>query len=181
VLYTMSDQIQEKVQQYDNDPVCTVGKKCLVNFSIDTPMKAPVYFYYQLDNFYQNHRRYVKSRDFSQLKGSWPEDLSNCEPIQKNKDISPNLMSVSGKKLDPEAPANPCGLVAKSFFTDKFTLLKKDAKSKIDMNENGIAWQSDIDNKFKNYDGSSNSKIKGNWEDLQWKNVTDGKHGYSSL
>jgi len=23
-------------------------------------MKGPVYVYYQLDNFYQNHRRYVK-------------------------------------------------------------------------------------------------------------------------
>jgi len=27
-------------------------------------MEGPVYVYYQLDNFYQNHRRYVKSRSF---------------------------------------------------------------------------------------------------------------------
>jgi hypothetical protein len=26
-------------------------------------IKSPIYVYYQLDNFYQNHRRYVKSRD----------------------------------------------------------------------------------------------------------------------
>ena len=32
-------------------------------------MKAPVYVYYELDNFYQNHRRYVKSRSDSQLEG----------------------------------------------------------------------------------------------------------------
>jgi len=32
-------------------------------------MIAPVYVYYQLDNFYQNHRRYVKSRDYKQLMG----------------------------------------------------------------------------------------------------------------
>jgi|TARA_B110000971_G_C19688775_1_gene354473 hypothetical protein len=32
-------------------------------------MKAPVHLYYQLDNFYQNHRRYVKSRDDKQMRG----------------------------------------------------------------------------------------------------------------
>lgn len=139
-------------------------------------MKAPVYFYYQLDNFYQNHRRYVKSRDFNQLKGQWPEDLSNCDPIVTNRDINPKgLKSVSGKDLDLDAPANPCGLVAKSYFTDKFTLYQQDGKTKVPMSETGIAWQSDIDNKFKNYDGSSNSKYKGNWQDYQWTDVTNGK------
>lgn len=32
-------------------------------------VKGPIYVYYQLDNFYQNHRRYVKSRDNEQLQG----------------------------------------------------------------------------------------------------------------
>jgi len=30
---------------------------------IENKVKGPVYIYYQLNNFYQNHRRYVKSRD----------------------------------------------------------------------------------------------------------------------
>ena len=29
-------------------------------FQVPKPMKGPVYIYYQLDNFYQNHRRYVE-------------------------------------------------------------------------------------------------------------------------
>ena len=35
---------------------------CLVDFSaaITKDMKAPIYVYYHLTNFYQNHRRYVK-------------------------------------------------------------------------------------------------------------------------
>ena len=33
-------------------------------------MAAPVYLYYQLDNFYQNHRRYVSSRSDTQLAGT---------------------------------------------------------------------------------------------------------------
>lgn len=46
-------------------------------------MKGPVYVYYQLDNFYQNHRRYVKSRDSSQLNGQYilPDKLTDCDPI----------------------------------------------------------------------------------------------------
>jgi hypothetical protein len=40
-----------------------------VTFDIKEDMDAPVHLYYQLDNFYQNHRRYVKSRDDMQLRG----------------------------------------------------------------------------------------------------------------
>ena len=32
-------------------------------------MSPPIYVYYKLDNYYQNHRRYVKSRSSSQLLG----------------------------------------------------------------------------------------------------------------
>jgi len=72
-LYVMSDQIKEVTYQYDDDDVCknNVGpdKKCTVSIVIKEAIDAPVYVYYQLDNFYQNHRRYVKSRSFDQLKG----------------------------------------------------------------------------------------------------------------
>jgi hypothetical protein len=128
--------------QYDNDPACGTGVgACTMKFTIATTMTAPVYFYYQLDNFYQNHRRYVKSRDFSQLKGTWPDDLSNCDPIVKNKDVSLTLKNVNKVLLNQEAPANPCGLVAKSFFTDKFVLYDNATPNKeVKMNEKGIAW-----------------------------------------
>jgi len=32
-------------------------------------MKPPIYVYYELSNYYQNHRRYVKSRSSLQLRG----------------------------------------------------------------------------------------------------------------
>lgn len=50
---------------------------------IPNDIKGPVYVYYQLDNFYQNHRRYVKSRDSSQLNGNYikPDKLGDCDPI----------------------------------------------------------------------------------------------------
>ena len=50
---------------------------------IEQDIKGPVYVYYQLDNFYQNHRRYVKSRDSAQLNGQYKgaDKLSDCDPI----------------------------------------------------------------------------------------------------
>lgn len=60
--------------------------------TIDTRIEGPVYVYYQLDNFYQNHRRYVKSRENSQLAGQYLEvsELSNCDPIIKVEDLWSN-------------------------------------------------------------------------------------------
>lgn len=67
-LYVMSDQIKEVTYQYDDDESCKINggieKKCTVPIVIKEAIEQPIYVYYQLDNFYQNHRRYVKSRSF---------------------------------------------------------------------------------------------------------------------
>lgn len=56
---------------------------------ITSEVKGPVYVYYQLNNFYQNHRRYVKSRDSSQLNGNYltTDKLGDCDPIIKVGDL----------------------------------------------------------------------------------------------
>ena len=75
----MSDKIQDSIVQYDTeisaggcgDPNSVIGKnnatlnECKISLTIDTRIEAPIYVYYQLENFYQNHRRYVKSRSNS--------------------------------------------------------------------------------------------------------------------
>ena len=68
VLQVMSDKIMELEKRYDNVDSCfskiQTNQNCTIDFqTIDTKIEGPVYVYYQLDNFYQNHRRYVKSRD----------------------------------------------------------------------------------------------------------------------
>lgn len=35
---------------------------CEIQFNLTEDFKGDVYFYYGLSNYYQNHRRYVKSR-----------------------------------------------------------------------------------------------------------------------
>lgn len=46
-----------------------------VHHTISSSLQSNVFMYYGLSNFYQNHRRYVKSRDDSQLNG----DLSSLK------------------------------------------------------------------------------------------------------
>merc|ERR1712098_531918 len=59
---------------------------CTLQFSIPNDINPPVYMYYRLTNFYQNHRRYVSSLDTSQLRGSALDndtiDGSACNPLK---------------------------------------------------------------------------------------------------
>lgn len=86
---------------------------CILSFTIPEAIKPPILFYYRLTNFYQNHRRYVKSVDIDQLKGDVrsASDLSSgdCSPLDN----------------DPETglPYYPCGLIANSMFNDTFSNL----------------------------------------------------------
>lgn len=83
--------------------------------------------YYQLDNFYQNHRRYVKSVSFPQLRGEnyTVAQLGDCDPILTNSDLGFKFAADKTTLLNPDGPANPCGLVAKSFFNDSFALYQQ--------------------------------------------------------
>ena len=81
------------------------NKTCTIKIKLTSAMKGPVYVYYGLDNFYQNHRRYVKSKADTQLAGTFTTDLStlsSCDPLITN--------PANGKIL------HPCGLIAQSFF-----------------------------------------------------------------
>lgn len=47
-------------------------------------MEKPVYLFYELDNFYQNHRRYIKSKSAAQLSGESIDTTTAekyCDPI----------------------------------------------------------------------------------------------------
>lgn len=65
---------------------------------------------------------------------------------------------------DLEAPATPCGLHAKSFFNDEFTL-STDNRS-LNLNVDQIVWPNDLKYRFKNVE---------NWQEKQWISMEDGK------
>ncbi|PNS19974.1 Meiotically up-regulated protein 89 protein [Sphaceloma murrayae] len=115
---------------------------CLLQFYIPDEIGPPVFFYYQMTNFYQNHRRYVKSFDRSQLSGQFRSNDSiagsDCDPL----------------RVDPETNKTyyPCGLIANSLFNDTFSSPVKlnvagdNANNETyDMVNKGIAWTSDRD------------------------------------
>jgi hypothetical protein len=72
------------------------------------------------------------------------------------KDLYPAQQKmISGADVDPESPAIPCGLMAKSFFNDTLTFYKKYNKDpkkenvEFDLNTSDIAWTTDV-GKFNN-------------------------------
>jgi hypothetical protein len=107
------------------------NKNCTRKVKITKDMTQPIYVYYQLDNFYQNHRRYVKSRNDQQLRDkSKANETSYCDPETKTAD---------GLIL-------PCGLIAWSLFNDTYTFTR--GGENITVNRKHISWKSDRDHKF---------------------------------
>lgn len=108
---------------------------CKIQFHVPHRVKGPLYFFYRLENFYQNHRRYAKSLSEDQIQGhaASVNDIKNtvglnCEPLSLNSD---------GKRI------YPCGLIANSMFNDTFlsTLEAVNGSStSYNMTNKGIAW-----------------------------------------
>lgn len=108
---------------------------CQLQFQIFDSMGPPVYMYYRLTNFYQNHRRYVQSLDLNQLKG---EAVSNS-----------SVDSGTCDKLTIDQATKkayyPCGLIANSRFNDSIgsPQLTGEKSTPYAMTKKGIAWSSD--------------------------------------
>lgn len=120
---------------------------CHIQFYLPDRIKPPVLLYYQLTNFYQNHRRYVQSFDQNQLKGTFQDNKtisgSDCDPLRTGKLHANDTVS---------KPFYPCGLIANSMFNDTFlppVWLNPSGSDSGSTNitynftNNGIAWSSD--------------------------------------
>ncbi|KAJ9554372.1 hypothetical protein OSB04_018417 [Centaurea solstitialis] len=146
VALSASDTVVEIIDRYDEECIPDVystnpesfiqnpatEKTCVRSLRVPKKMVAPIFVYYQLENFYQNHRRFVKSRSDKQLRD--PEaynDTHTCFPQARTSD---------GK------PIVPCGLIAWSLFNDTYRLSTRGKEIAID--KKGIAWKSDMKAKF---------------------------------
>lgn len=77
-------------------------------------MQQPIYVLYQLNNFYQNHRAYAQSKNREQLSGkiiTYKEAKEDCAPVVLNRHLHTKYAWDGKTLLDPEAVANPCGLI----------------------------------------------------------------------
>ena len=121
VLITINASIIEVTTQYDDTNLCALNSNCTITITIEKDMTAPIFVFYELHNFYQNHRRYIRSKSATQLAGteiSSSDASSSCDPVYLMKHIG-ILKSWDGYPLNEDDVANPCGLIAKSFFNGK--------------------------------------------------------------
>jgi hypothetical protein len=160
VFLSASIGVQEQVMDYSKCQTLADGEEVVIpgstakylkvgsgesalEFTLDAPMKAPIYIYYRLTNFYQNNRLYAKSYSGDQLRGAAlpAAELGNCSPLIAD--------PTTGK------PYYPCGLIANSYFSDNFHSLQmiKDASGSslsvpapYAISSFGIAWPSDHEN-----------------------------------
>ena len=50
------------------------------------------------------------------------DEIDSCDPVMTNSDLGLEFAYDGITRLEPEAPAYPCGLVAKSLFNDTLEL-----------------------------------------------------------
>lgn len=97
---------------------------CEVTFMIpqDVPIVDDVFIYFELEGFYQNHRRYVLSRSNSQLKNeiTFSTDLDEIAD-QLQLDCNPES-SLFSDHDEERLIYYPCGLIAQSYFNDGIQL-----------------------------------------------------------
>ncbi|EPQ28330.1 uncharacterized protein PFL1_04157 [Pseudozyma flocculosa PF-1] len=131
------------------------ARTCDLYFSVPAQLDASVFLYYKLTNYYQNHRRYVKSFDSDQLLGKAVSrstiDGGECKPL--------DIDDASGKII------YPCGLIANSVFNDTFAdpvllnVAGGDSQNQTYvMSERGIVWPGERD-KYKPTSYSANDIV----------------------
>lgn len=125
----------------------TVECKCNIDFTLTKDFLGKVYMYYGLSNYYQNHRRYVKSRDDDQLLGR----LS----------MTPSTDCIPFAYIDEgnTKPIAPCGAIANSLFNDTLSIQKHGSPTVVPLLRTGIAWPSDRQIKFRNPEGDLQSGL----------------------
>jgi len=145
ILLFMSWSVEEYSVDYTELPL-NEHKVASFDIQIKRDMEPPIWVYYELSGFHQNHRRYVKSRDDNQLLGTAVKFTPGEHPL-----CIPDVADENGRVY------YPCGLVAHSVFNDTFAFQVKDpAKGDdswellaVDDSANTIAWAADVD-KFVN-------------------------------
>mmetsp|Transcript_31723 Transcript_31723/g.69377 ORF Transcript_31723/g.69377 Transcript_31723/m.69377 type:complete len:416 (+) Transcript_31723:217-1464(+) len=139
---------------------------CYLTIEIPEDMEPPIYMYYRLTNFYQNHRMYIKSRDDAQLRGEPGLKPDDTEVFCKNGDgnvgWAVNYDSGGSANNTLSNVVSPCGLIANSLFNDSLRLVEGNVSGwrEVEQYSTDISWASDRENKFKNApDGSTGNNF----------------------
>lgn len=108
------------------------GTTCAVSVTAKETLTAPVYVYYELGNYFQNHRAYVRDLDYFELSGDTNKGLCTTH-----------------KTTSTGAAIVPCGVQAWSYFNDTFSVKLDGVTTAI--NDADIAWDADRKYRFGNF------------------------------
>ncbi|XP_065072160.1 cell cycle control protein 50C-like isoform X2 [Rhopilema esculentum] len=183
VFLTVNSKVLEKVVEYTNckqyecgssyNPASGTKKYCCkVTFQLPDEFKGQVFMYYKLDNFFQNHRMYARSKDDEQFYGIVKTTLApTCkEPFRhKKENYKNNSWSI---------PVTPCGAVANSLFNDTFKMvyIQLGPDLEVTMSQKDITWSSEKSHKFRNpslknvQNGTLSSALRGFGAPINWQN-----------
>ncbi len=96
---------------------------CFVNITLQKDMIGRATVYYEIDPFYQNHRRMVISQMPKQYTGDWQPSsgTSACDPLEAVTSIMCiSTVCESNQTKRKYRALYPCGLVANTMFNDIF-------------------------------------------------------------
>ncbi|OHT03239.1 LEM3 (Ligand-effect modulator 3) family protein [Tritrichomonas foetus] len=148
------------------DEICqNVSSPCVVNISVNQHLKGRIALLYQLEGFYQNHRKMFNSKSYPQLAGKYItsyNELSACSPA-----IS------KGDSKSPEDLYIPCGLMAKSFFNDYYRWMNTSVGIFSEVN---ISQESDRQNLYKPINSSYKRGIRLLLDNTDFPGETTNEH-----
>ena len=149
VVFFKASELSDLQIRYDD--ICQGEQLCIFNYTMNVTLVRPK-IYYRLENFYANHRKFVKSRSYKQLRGQ-QLDLSEidkkCTPILTVHDLGqlPEVYDYLPPESDSET-AYPCGLIAKYKFNDTFKIVENESRKTVQIVESDITSSVDHAHKF---------------------------------
>lgn len=169
IIILESNSVIQYSMRYDNIDECKNEWKhprpCTLEFKLDQKMQSPIFVYYEINNIYQTHRRYIKNRDIKQLMGK-DVDRSDLEDRCIDAVTMQDLGFISQNNLlSPNSIASPCGIYPRSYFNDTYEIFPANShKAQVEIDSEDISWSFNKEEKFKN-----NEKNK------MWISVEKGK------
>lgn len=163
---------------FDYTDFCANTSVCaLPPFTVPANVPSPLFLRYRIDDFYINHYKFWRSVPLNELVNNKTDrdSVDGCDVYTTNAQMN-KTVSVTGRPLNPNDTAIPCGVTAFTYFNDAFTLNVAGSPTPVPIATTGIAWTSDRLYKFVNVD------LNRQWIDVQderfinWMRVSPYNH-----
>ncbi|OMJ83270.1 hypothetical protein SteCoe_15859 [Stentor coeruleus] len=150
VILSLTYQILEKKSdtiKFNGDFDYSEGKVTITLTKSDIDkIKGPLFIYIETEDYYQNHRIYLKSKSKEQLSDTSTDTLStDCSPLVKDGELDINFGI-----YDKNHYIVPCGLMPASFINTTISISVNGETVNID--SDGISWKYDNSDMYKTHE-----------------------------